>query len=133
VSGDTIIIGRSEAERLSTAVEALASAIRSTARNDGETTRVQATDQGQGVTRDLDSPGLPPDQDHLRELDASVRDGASRAKWLFLDERLALRHFGTPTRVWTAQGSLAEYWDYDLGEGRVLTLVFNRGRLIDAR
>lgn len=100
--------------------------------DDARTTAAATTEQ-RGVARDIESPPPPPHQDHLRELDASVGDAASRWKWLLVDERNALQYFGTPSRIWVTQGVAAEYWVYDLGEGRTRQLVFNRGRLIDIR
>jgi len=86
-----------------------------------------------GVARTVESSPVPPNDEHLRELDSIDSDSGSRRRWLLLNEKAALQHFGTPIRVYTVQDGTAEFWEYERGGEKTRTLVFNRGRLIDIR
>jgi len=85
------------------------------------------------AVRTIESPPPPPNEEHLKELDSIDSDAQSRRKWLLLDESAALQHFGTPSRNYTVQDGVAEYWEYSRGGDKPRTLTLHRGRLIDVR
>jgi hypothetical protein len=99
----------------------------------GSATSPRDDEDAIGAVRDLGSPLPLPNEQRLSELSAASSDGTHRRRLLFAREHDVLQHLGGPSRVWTAQGGSAEYWEYETASGQKLTLVFHRGRLIDVR
>ena len=77
-------------------------------------------------------PDLPPvARDRVLDISKWRQDAAVRQSWMFAGERTMLDVLGTPSRVYTAQGTQNEYWVYE--DQETVTLTFRNGRLLDVQ